>query len=204
MNPYEILGVSPDVSDEELKRAYRNLAKKYHPDRYADSPLAESASEKMKQINEAYDIIQEQRKKNNTSGSTYYGTAKGSGRSYQRMDNVRELINTGWLDDAERILMNTAPDGRDAEWYYLMGVVTYRKGYLEEAYHYFETACQLAPENAEYRTFYDRVRGSREGHYRGGYDPYDPGMSSCGGCDVCNVCGGLMCADCLCSCCNCY
>ena len=54
-DPYEILGVSRDASDEEIKNAYRQLARKYHPDNYADNPLSDLASEKMKEINEAYD-----------------------------------------------------------------------------------------------------------------------------------------------------
>lgn len=61
-DPYQVLGVSPSASDEEVKTAYRNLAKKYHPDNYADSPLADLASEKMKEINEAYDSIMRMRK----------------------------------------------------------------------------------------------------------------------------------------------
>ena len=56
-NPYEVLGVSETATDEEVKAAYRNLAKKYHPDNYTDSPLADVAEQKMKEINEAYDMI---------------------------------------------------------------------------------------------------------------------------------------------------
>ena len=56
-DPYEILGVSRNSSDDEIKQAYRDLAKKYHPDKYANSPLADTASEKMKEINDAYDRI---------------------------------------------------------------------------------------------------------------------------------------------------
>ena len=54
-DPYEILGVSRDATEEEIKKAYRELARKYHPDNYANSPLSDLASEKMKEINEAYD-----------------------------------------------------------------------------------------------------------------------------------------------------
>lgn len=61
-DPYKVLGVSPNATDDEIKTAYRELAKKYHPDNYAESPLADLASEKMKEINEAYDTIMNDRK----------------------------------------------------------------------------------------------------------------------------------------------
>ena len=56
-NPYEVLGVSKNATDDEIKTAYRNLARKYHPDNYVDNPLSDLASEKMKEINDAYDEI---------------------------------------------------------------------------------------------------------------------------------------------------
>ena len=62
MNPYEVLGVSPNATDEEVKQAYRQLAKKYHPDNYVDNPLSDLAEEKMKEINNAYDTICEERR----------------------------------------------------------------------------------------------------------------------------------------------
>ena len=61
-DPYEILGVSRDATEEEIKKAYRELARKYHPDNYANSPLSDLASEKMKEINEAYDTIIRERR----------------------------------------------------------------------------------------------------------------------------------------------
>ena len=56
-DPYSVLGVARSATDAEIKKAYRELARKYHPDNYADNPLADLAQEKMKQINEAYDQI---------------------------------------------------------------------------------------------------------------------------------------------------
>ena len=84
-NPYEVLGVSPSATNEEVRDAYRALAKKYHPDNYVDSPLADMAEEKMKEINSAYDQILRQRidekngktHQNSDTGRTNYG-ADGS------------------------------------------------------------------------------------------------------------------------------
>ena len=73
MDPYKVLGVSPSASDDEVKRAYRDLARKYHPDNYVDNPLADLAKEKMQEINDAYDTIMKQRQN---------GGASSSGQSY--------------------------------------------------------------------------------------------------------------------------
>lgn len=189
-DPYKVLNISPDATDEEVKQAYRNLAKKYHPDRYANSPLAETASEKMKEINDAYDRILSERKKAQSQGQNY----KSYHENRSRFFNIRELINSGKFNEAEQQLNAVLSTERDAEWYYLMGVIVYRKGWLEDAYNYFETACRMDPNNAEYNSIYQKVRTQRSGQF-GGYNPNE-NTPYCSCCDICSV---LMCADCCCN-----
>ena len=75
-DPYTVLGVSSNASDQEIKKAYRELARKYHPDNYVDNPLADLAEEKMKEINEAYEAIQKQR---SGGGGSYQSSGTSSG-----------------------------------------------------------------------------------------------------------------------------
>lgn len=176
-DPYSVLGIDPSATDDEVKAAYRELAKKYHPDNYGDNPLSELAQEKMQEINEAYDAIVRLRK-------------QGGGGA--RLRDVRALIQTGRVADAEMLLDGVPENQRDAEWYFLKGSVSYRKGWLEDAYQQFATACRLDPQNAEYRAAYDRLNAGRQ---TGGYHQGTRGSAS-----ACDVCSGLICADCCCEC----
>ena len=202
-DPYSVLGVSPTATDEEIKKAYRELARKYHPDSYQGSPLADLASEKMKEINEAYDTIQKQRAAGN-SGSSYgdgsytrgsYNSSYGGQSSFAE---VRRMINAGQYTAAESILDSTPSAGRDAEWNFLKGTVLYRRGWLEQAYTYLQTAVKLDPNNSEFRAAYNQAQQMRSGKMGG----YRAGSGSDkGGCDVCSMCCGMLCAD---SCCECF
>lgn len=195
-NPYEVLGVSETATDEEIKTAYRNLAKKYHPDNYNDSPLADLAEEKMKEINEAYDKICDMRR-NGASGYSSTG-AYGTNSSYSRTSypDVRRFIMEGRLDDALELL-NGVPEGnRSAEWYFLMGMIFSRKGWSDQAYSYFQRAYQMEPNNPEFSAAFNNMNARRT-YSNPGYNTSD-GM----GCSTCDICTGLMCADCLCSCCG--
>ncbi len=196
-DPYEILGVSRTSSDEDIKQAYRELAKKYHPDKYANSLLADTASEKMKEINNAYDRILNDRKQAKAEGrrtSDSYGYAGGTEPVYIR---IRQMINSGNFAAAEQELQNIPSNERAGEWYYLMGVVVYKKGWLEDAYNYFETACRMDPANVEYQSMFNRIRQQRSG-IQGGYNA-SSAPTPCGCCDICAC---MLCSDCLCSCCR--
>ena len=188
-DPYEVLGVKPGASEEEIKRAYRDLARKYHPDNYADNPLADLAQEKMKEINEAYEAL--------TKG----GGSTGGGQDYARQSRggysggstnptyaaIRQNINMGNIVVAEQQLNAIAT--RDAEWYFLSGAVAYRKGWMDEARRNYEIACQMAPNNLEYQ---QALR-----MFSAGGNPYRRNYAG-GGMSGCDMCSTLICADCCC------
>ena len=202
MDPYKVLGVTPQTSDDDVKRAYRELARKYHPDNYVNNPLADLAEARMKEINEAYDMIMNERSGKTAaggSGQTYGGQQSYGG--YQQSTytganaalyaQVRQAINQGNLGLAEQLLQRVP--GRDAEWFFLTGTVYYRKGWYDEALRAYTQACQLDPSNVEYRTALNNLNMS------GGYGGYRP-MQEVSMCDCCVQ--TLLCNCCLNACCG--
>ena len=193
-DPYEVLGVSKNATDDQIKDAYRELARKYHPDNYTDNPLSDLASEKMKEINEAYDAIVNSRRRSynkKSTGGAYNSSYSGS----TNFPEVRSLINQGRLEQAQEILDGVPPQSRDAEWYFLNGTVLYRRGWFDQAYTSFVTAVRMNPQNPEYRNAMNNAQ-------RQSGQQYNPYRSYCygGGCNTCDICNSLICADCCCEC----
>ncbi|MBR6739552.1 MAG: J domain-containing protein [Clostridia bacterium] len=189
MDPYKVLGVSRNASDEEIRAAHRALAKKYHPDNYVNNPLADLAAEKMKEINAAYEQIQNERAGRQTNSGSYGGDYNDNGSS-SKYAAVRNFIAYGDLDAAERLL--NEQEDHDAEWYFLKGSVCFRRGWMDAAEDNFARATEMDPSNREYAAAYDRMSHRRTVyHERGGYDNE---MS------FCTCCNNLICADCCCEC----
>ncbi len=200
-DPYKILGVSPDATDDEIKTAYRNLARKYHPDKYRDSDLAEMAGEKMKEINAAYDEVQKIRAGKSTAGQggyggnpyggNPYGGGTYSGGSANPYITARQLINLRRVAEAAQILASIPEAQRGAEWHFLMGCVAVNRGHFVDAQQFFDTACGMDPGNPEYRDAQERLRNRSAGFGAGA-----SGRSSSCGC--CDVCAAFICADLCC------
>lgn len=150
-NPYEVLGVRQGATEEEIKKAYRELVKKYHPDQYRDNPLSSLAEEKLKEINEAYDSLV----KNKNNGSYSYESDSSdtysSGDSYGSgsFSQVRMYIQNGNIAQAEQILNGIA--AKTAEWYFLRGIIYIKKGWYNQGYSDIQTAVNMDPDNFEYR-----------------------------------------------------
>lgn len=194
-DPYEVLGVPKGASQDEIKKAYRELARKYHPDHYAGNPLADLAEEKMKEINEAYAVLTKDGGAGASSASGSYGSAGYSGSSGGSAEfaEVRRRIQTGDLDGAERILDGIG--GRTAQWYYLRGVIAQRRGWMDEAAQNFRIAVQMEPNNPEYAAALNRT----------GTGAYTYRQQEYGGTDdneLCNLCGSMLCLNCLCNSCR--
>lgn len=208
-DPYEVLGVPSSATDEEVKKAYRNLARKYHPDNYHDSPLADVAQEKMKEINEAYEEVQSMRKNGGAGQSSYggygrnpygqnpygaygggYGGGYGGDPAFAR---VRMSIAQGELNLAEELL--NAMSDHNAEWNFLKGAICYRRGWMDEAKRYYETAVQMNPNNPEYRRALDILEGQGTTYRPNGYGNRSTAIF---GGDACTrICGALICVNCL-------
>ena len=152
-DPYSVLGVSKNATDDEIKNAYRELARKYHPDNYGDNPLSDLAGEKMKEINEAYDSIMSHRR---GGKNTYDANYQNTGNTQSSFPEVRSLINQGRLEQAQEVLDGVPIGSRDAEWYFLNGTVLYRRGWFDQAYTSFASAVRMDPSNPEYRNAFNR------------------------------------------------
>lgn len=197
-NPYEVLGIKEGASEDELKKAYRDMVKRYHPDQYQDNPLSKLAEEKLREVNEAYDyLMKNAAPKQDTS---YNRGRSSSGNSWSGQGNsdfynqVKTHINTGNVKLAEDMLDSNG--NHTAAWFYLKGLIFTRKGWYDEAYTHLQRAVTMDPTNYEYRSALNSMNNANNA-YRS--NSYNRGYSTQNA-DFCQICQALWCADCCCEC----
>ena len=169
-NPYEVLGVSPNASDDEIKKAYRDLTRKYHPDANVDNPLADLAEEKFKEVQEAYDTIMHERASGNSSSYSYgggsssgssggysyggssYGNSGGYGGYQSAQQDPRLQAAVNYINNRRfREALNTldqVPE-RSALWYYLSGCANAGLGNNVLARDHAAQAVNMEPNNMQ-------------------------------------------------------
>ncbi len=193
-DPYKVLGVSPDASDEDIKRAYRRLAKKYHPDL---NPGDQEAARKMQEVNAAYEQIKNPEKAQQQSsgyggyGGGYYdpfggyrqqrGYESQTGDQYQQA--AYQYIRFGRWQEALNAL-HSSPD-RNARWYYLSALANDGLGNQVTALEHIRRAVSMEPDNPEYLSALEQIEHGgaayrqQAGNFRGFTMGGDPCMNLC-------------------------
>lgn len=199
-NPYEVLEINEGASQEEVKKAYREMVKKYHPDQYQNNPLSELAEDKLREVNEAYDYLS---KKFEGVSASYQGAKSSWTSSSQTGGNqdeelyrkIRSYLQAGNVGEAERLLEQAS--SQSAEWYYLKGLLFLRKGWYNEAFNHVQQATKMDPNNFEYRDALNRMNGAGNTYRQQGVGR---GFGGGTGPSFCDTCACLMCSDSLCEC----
>ena len=186
-NPYEVLGLSPGASQEEVKKAYRALSRKYHPDANINNPNKDQAEEKFKEIQQAYEAIMSGRADSYTyGGQGGYGSQNGNpygdydpfgfggfgfgfgGQQYQQSQRRNESQEESYLKAAANYINNgyykealnvlSGMEKRNAGWYYYSALAHYGKGNQATALEHIQRAMNIEPDNMEYQRAYSQIK----------------------------------------------
>lgn len=196
-NPYEVLGISPNATNDEVKKAYRELSRKYHPDSYVDNPLADLAEEKFKEVQEAYDQIMKQRENGGTFGSGYGRATQsqqysGGNQETVELQAARNYINVRRFHEALNVLSNISD--RRAMWYYYSSIANMGIGNNLVAVEHAKQAAAMEPNNMEYVNYANQMQFRAQRYQSTGYGYGRPSYGTG------NLCCDLWCADTLCEC----
>lgn len=203
-NPYEVLGVPQSASDDEVKRAYRDLTRKYHPDANVNNPLADLAEEKFKEVQEAYDVIMKEREHGGSGYNSYAGYGggqntwgQGAGSSNDvELQAAANFINSRRYRDAINVLNRMS--NRTSQWYYLSAAANAGIGNNILARDHAGQAVNMEPNNVQYRQLLNQIEWAGNRYQNNPYGGnYGMGGSSCG---TGNMCCDLCIADQLCEC----
>ena len=189
MNPYQILGISPSASDDEVKKAYRTLSKKYHPDANIGNPHQAEYTEKFKEVQNAYKTIMDERKrgfKQQSYGSQATGT---SGYQYQEANG---FIQGRRYQEALNVLNQI--QNKTSIWFYLAAIAENGLGNNIRAQEYAQTALQMEPMNMQYILLLNQLQGASR-QYRQTSQQYGNPAS------MMNCCYSVLLLNCMMSCC---
>lgn len=202
-DPYKVLGVSRDATDDEIKKAYRKLSRKYHPDANIDNPNKDEAEKKFKEVQQAYNQIVKERETGYTGNSDYYGgfdsyTRSANAQADIRLSAAANYIKSGYFEQALNVL-NSIED-KTALWYYYSAIANSQLGNNITAMEHSKMACDLEPNNTRFIMLYQQLQtgGIRYTNmrvpYGNSYGESDYCMKLCIANLLCNAfCGGGFC-----------
>lgn len=203
-DPYQVLGISPGASDEEIKKAYRALSRKYHPDANIDNPNREAAEERFKEVQQAYDQIMKEKQQGGSYGYNTSGSFGGYGwnRNQSQAESPQMQAAANYIANrhyAEALhVLNEIPFGeRRARWYFFSAVANQGAGNNIIAKEHAQRAVEMEPSNMEYRQFLQHLEfgGTWYTHMGSAYDrPY----SSMGSWCLSMICLNMLCNGCCC------
>lgn len=195
---YQVLGVSREASDDEIKKAYRKLSRKYHPDANINNPNKEEAEEKFKQVQQAYDRIMKEREQ----GASYGGYGDfGFGGQQNRASSDYEnymraavnYIQSRHFKEALNVL--NSMEERNALWYYYSAIANSGAGNNVAALQHARQAAAMEPGNYRYSQLVQQLEGGGS-WYRDMQEPYG---YPAGGSDFCmKLCFANMVCNCCC------
>ena len=201
LDPYSVLGVSRDASMDEIKKAYRKLSRKYHPDANINNPNKEEAEEKFKQVQQAYDQIVREREQD-ASQSSWSGEFGGG---YQTQDDQRSMemraaanyINAAHYQEALNVLNRMTE--RNGQWYYYHAVANAGAGNTASAMEDARRAVDMEPNNMQYQQLYQQLQSGGQWYWNQGngygYERPGNGFGNC--CCQC-LCMNMLCPGCCC------
>ena len=208
-DPYKVLGVSPNASDEEIKQAYRRLAKQYHPDRNPGDPVA---AKKMQEVNAAYEQIKNPEKARPNPGSQGgygpYGYDPFGGawqRTYQQQSSgdpylrsAEQYIRFGRYQEALNALSNSTE--KTARWYYLSAVANDGMGNQVTALEHIKRAVSMEPDTREYLQALSQIENGGSAYRRqaGNFGGFTVGRSSIFSLCLCYLCQLFCCRGVIC------